>query len=214
MITKITNNVVSSISKWFNVNESTGQMKSRVLDTNVILPMFACRCFVNFNGVPISGTYSRDANGLVTVSMTAHDMTTGMRANLDFTSGTANDGTYVVTVTGVNSFTIQDTVNDVTSGNVTANIRIRASGNISKVDKISGTGKYEIFFLIPMPDINYVVNANCSSDFGTTQEGSCNIHSIAASENAPTVNRFVIGTEKFAGTGSFDTKYLSVTVFR
>ena len=69
-------------------------------------------------GGATSGTYSR-VGTLVTVTMTAHTLTTGDEAVLDFTTGTATDGGYIVTVVDANTFTVVDTATGATSGNVT-----------------------------------------------------------------------------------------------
>jgi hypothetical protein len=69
-------------------------------------------------GGATSGTYSRTGT-LVTVTMTAHTLETGDHATLDFTTGTATDGGYVVTVVDANTFTVVDLASGATSGNVT-----------------------------------------------------------------------------------------------
>jgi hypothetical protein len=67
-----------------------------------------------------SGTYDRTAlSTTVTVTMTAHGLTTGQRVAMDFTTGTALDGTYAVTVVDENSFTVTTVATTATSGNVT-----------------------------------------------------------------------------------------------
>ena len=68
-------------------------------------PMYACRAWVNFNAVPLNGTYSQSGT-TVTVTMTAHGMSVGQNVNLSITSGTALSGSYhVATVIDVNTFT-------------------------------------------------------------------------------------------------------------
>ena len=68
-----------------------------------------------------SGTYARTSpSATITVTMTAHGFVTGQRVFLDFTSGTARDGTYEITKTGDNTFTCADVATTTTSGNVTA----------------------------------------------------------------------------------------------
>ena len=68
-----------------------------------------------------SGTYSRTSpSTTITVTMTNHGFVTGQRVFLDFTSGTARDGSYVITKTGDNTFTCADVASTTTSGNVTA----------------------------------------------------------------------------------------------
>jgi hypothetical protein len=65
----------------------------------------------------ISGTYSRSGT-TSTVTITGHGLTSGDSVFLNYTSGGATDGTYVVTVTGANTFTVDDPVSGATGGNV------------------------------------------------------------------------------------------------
>lgn len=69
-----------------------------------------------------SGTYARTSpSATITVTIVNHGFVTGQRVFLDFTSGTARDGTYTITKTGDDTFTCVDTgVTTTTSGNVTA----------------------------------------------------------------------------------------------
>jgi hypothetical protein len=73
-----------------------------------------------------SGTYSRtDPSSTITVTIVNHGFVTGQRVFLNFTSGTARDGTYAITKTGDNTFTCVDPlVVSTTSGNVTAYSKI------------------------------------------------------------------------------------------
>ena len=68
-----------------------------------------------------SGTYARTSpSATITVTIANHGFVTGQRVFLDFTSGTARDGTYEITKTGDNTFTCADAATTTTSGNVTA----------------------------------------------------------------------------------------------
>jgi len=68
-----------------------------------------------------SGTYARTSpSATITVTITGHGLVTGQRVFLDFTSGTARDGAYTITITDDDTFTCVDTgVTSTTSGNVT-----------------------------------------------------------------------------------------------
>lgn len=134
---------------------------------------YRLRAAVNFNGVPLSGTYSRTGT-LVTVTMTAHGMTTGQVANLDFTTGTATDGTYTVTVTGVDNFTVTDTVSGATSGNVTRQIFIRSSLNVSSITD-NGVGDYTVNFTTALSDNNF------ASVFGSNEYRIVGINTTSTS---------------------------------
>jgi len=65
----------------------------------------------------LSGTYARSGT-TVTVTITGHGLTSGSSYEVDITSGTANDGTYAITVVDANSFTYTDTDSGTTSGNI------------------------------------------------------------------------------------------------
>ena len=70
------------------------------------------------NNVNISGTYNIPGTTTCTVTTaTAHGLTTGDRVWLDFTSGTAVDNAYTVTVSSTTVFTVT-TASLSTSGNV------------------------------------------------------------------------------------------------
>lgn len=67
----------------------------------------------------IAGTYTRSVT-TITVTATAHGLTTGKSVYLNFTTGTGTTGTYsVVTAPDANTFTVTDTASGTTSGNVT-----------------------------------------------------------------------------------------------
>ena len=64
-----------------------------------------------------TGTYSRSGT-TVTVTLTAHGLTTATNYRVDITSGTGTDGTYTITVVDANTFTYTDSVSGTTSGNI------------------------------------------------------------------------------------------------
>ena len=122
---------------------------------------YGCRAWVNFDGTSNSanqtGTYSQTGT-TVTVSITAHGYATGQEAFLDFTSGTAVDGVYSVTVVDADTFTVTQ-ASRTTSGNVTNRRNpIRASGNVSSISD-NGAGDYTVNFTTAMPDTNYCVSS-------------------------------------------------------
>ena len=119
------------------------------------------KAWVNFNGVPLTGTYSQSGT-TITVTMTAHGMSTGQVVNLDFTSGTATDGTYTVTVTGANAFTVTSATSTMTSGNVTRQVYIRASLNVSSITD-NGVGNYTVNLTNATTDSNGAISGNSVS---------------------------------------------------
>lgn len=111
-----------------------------------------------FNGDPMNGTYSQ--SGLtITVTMTAHGMATGDKAYLDFTTGTAVDGYFTVTITGANTFTVQAVSGLTTSGNVTRTVAVFSSYNIESIIR-TNTGRYNVTFTNDAADDRFVVVAN------------------------------------------------------
>ena len=130
-------------------------------------PVYGARAWVNFNGVPATGTYGRSTT-LVTVNMTAHGMTSGQIANLTFsagTGGTATSGSYAVTVLDADNFTITDSASGTITGSpsVTRNNYIRASGNVSSITD-NGVGDYTVNFSTAMPDVNFSVEGSAGID--------------------------------------------------
>ena len=87
--------------------------------------------------VTLAGTYAR-ALTVVTVTATAHGLAIGDTVYLDFTSGTAVDGAFVVVTTPTaNTFTVTHGTSGTTSGNVTLSRPITAvnplgTGNFSE----------------------------------------------------------------------------------
>jgi hypothetical protein len=168
---------------------------------------YGCRAWVNFNGTAntnLTGTYSRTGS-TVTVTATAHGLIVGNSVYLDFTSGTATDGTFTVTsVADANTFTITHGTSGNTSGNVTlVRSTIRASGNVSSVSD-NGVGTYAVNFSSAMPDANYsaaitVGNASVTRYF----------HGMPVAPEAGHF-RFITGDS----TAAQDIAHLHVAVFR
>jgi hypothetical protein len=125
---------------------------------------YGCRAWVNFNGsanTNLTGTYSQTGT-TVTVTITAHGYITGQTAFLDFTSGTAVDGAYTVTVTDANTFTVTQ-ASRTTSGNVTSRRNtISGSGNVSSVSDVAA-GEYVVNYITAMPDDNYSAVCSCAT---------------------------------------------------
>lgn len=98
-----------------------------------------------------TGTYSQSGTTTLTVTSVAHGLSTGNSVYLDFTSGTATDGTFTITVTGVDTFTIT-TTSATTSGNVTISKWVggfiaSASGttaNYLGIDVVMARGLYSV----------------------------------------------------------------------
>ena len=68
-----------------------------------------------------TGTYAQSGTTTLTVTSSGHKLKTGDIIYLDFTSGTATDGSFTVTVVDANTFTVT-TTSATTSGNVTIKV--------------------------------------------------------------------------------------------
>ena len=91
------------------------RLKGAVVSANTTA---ATRNVVFANNSTLTGTYNIPGSTTCTVTITNHGLATGDRVYLDFTTGTATDNIYAVTVTGTNTFTVT-TASLTTSGNVT-----------------------------------------------------------------------------------------------
>jgi len=90
------------------------------------------------NNVSQSGTYNIPGSTTCTVTIANHGLTTGDRVFLDFTSGSAQDDAYTVTVTSPSAFTVT-TASLTTSGNVTMYAQI-----LAEFDCSNGTAFYTL----------------------------------------------------------------------
>jgi predicted phage tail protein len=99
---------------------------SSVVGTTTITPTIRVR-----GTTSTSATYSQTTT-TITVTSTAHGLVAGDYVYLDFTSGTATDGTYVVATAAANSFTV-------TAASATT------SGNVSWIKWTSYAGLSEVF---------------------------------------------------------------------
>lgn len=136
-----------------------GTLDPATLNSTGTAPFYGCRGWVHFDAVPLNGTYSQSGN-TVTTTMTAHGMAVGQQVNVSPTSGTSTSGSFTITsVANANTFTYNNPSSLTTSGNITRNLFIRASGNIlSVVD--NGVGDFTINFLVSMPHENYSLSSN------------------------------------------------------
>jgi hypothetical protein len=162
---------------------------------------------VNFDGTSnsnLTGTYSQTGT-TVTVTATAHGLITGNSVYLDITSGTAVDGTYDVTVTGVDTFTVQQ-ASRTTSGNVTlVRSTIRGSGNVSSVSD-NATGDHTVNFTTAMPNVNYSVCATSNDGTGGSASPS-GVFTYATTS-------FRFQTVDHSGNGDVACSFVNVAIFR
>jgi hypothetical protein len=172
---------------------------------------YGCRAWVNFNGTAASnltGTYSQTGT-TVTVTITGHGYITGNSAYLDFTSGSAVDGQYEVTVTDANTFTVTQ-ASRTTSGNVTDRRNtINASGNVSSVAD-NATGNYTVNFTNAMPDTNYVAAGTTATSESASNTNGLLTVKITNGFNTKSCNVFVTNTSAAA----VDRDIVTIAFFR
>ena len=97
----------------------------------------------NLGNYKVTATYTRSGTLVAVTTVAVHGLINGQNIILDFTSGTATDGIYVVTVTGANTFTVNDTVSSTTNGNVTIIEQI-GTARIRFV-RLKSAGLYQFF---------------------------------------------------------------------
>ena len=74
-------------------------------------------------GISKTGTYSQSSSTTITVTITNHGIAINETVTLDFTSGSATDGTFIVaTAADQNTFTVTASSSGTNSGNVTATV--------------------------------------------------------------------------------------------
>jgi hypothetical protein len=176
-------------------------------------PVFGVRAWVNFDGTTannIGGTYVRAATTVTVTTTVDHGLIVGHKVYLDFTSGTAVDGAFVVTgITSSTIFTVTHGTSGATSGAVTLNRRlIRASGNVSSVSLLEA-GKYAVNFTTALPNANYARSGFVNFSDGDTKgfvggnnatettEQSCDINT--ASSTSGTEGNFTVVNAMFVG---------------
>lgn len=171
--------------------------------------IFACRAWVNFNAVPLSGTYTQTGT-TVTVTMTNHGMTVGQQVNLTVTTGLAPQGDRVVTsVPNANTFTYESPNTATTSGNVTRNTFIKASGNVLGILD-NGVGDFTITFAGYMQDANYAVVFGASDQANGTVTPK--VLTPSGTNTAPLLK--TTSGVRVGHNPALDTSDFSVAIFR
>jgi hypothetical protein len=87
--------------------------------------------FVSVSGFTfLTGTYNQAGTSTITVTITGHGLSEGASVTLDFTSGTATDGTFVITNVAANTFDVVAPSSATTSGDVRLDIRSFNATNV------------------------------------------------------------------------------------
>lgn len=168
-------------------------------------PVYACRAWVVFSGLPVNNTTYSQSGTAIVVTSNGHGLSPGMIVDLNFTTGSALDGPYVIQSTNTNTYTVLAADSKTTSGFVTQNTVIKASGNVSSITD-NGTGDYTLNFTEDMPDANYAAVVT----FSTIGVGSGGFVYYPV---APTTSAFRFVTKNTANE-SADFGHISVAFFR
>jgi hypothetical protein len=182
------------------------------------LAAYATRAWVNFDGntaANVSGTYSQSGT-TVTVTVPNHNHKAGHGIYASITSGAAgSEYRRVASVVDANTFTYGATSSLTTSGNITLNRRaIKASGNIANVTGGINTGLYIINLLNSMPDANYCVHANATSNAHPFGLIACEMSEEPANGGARGVNRLAVYTGDNNSDLGVNASNISVIVTR
>jgi hypothetical protein len=172
--------------------------------------MYRCRAWVTLNGSTndsVSGTYVQSGT-TVTVTLENHGYLAGHNIYADITSGTAVDGTYIITEVTEDTFTYTAGTSLVTSGNITlVRSLIRGSGNVHSVSK-SAAGLYAVNFLTEMANANYAFFGAACEPSSTTNNSSVN----ASDPNDITTKYLGISVEDL-DAGYINCPVVSVSIF-
>lgn len=178
-------------------------------------PVFGVRAWAQIDGVTAAnttGTYTR-AGTTVTVAATAHGFLVGHTAYLDFQTGSASDGAFVVaSVIDANNFTVTHGSSGSTSGGViVARVTVRAQGNISSVSDM-GAGTYTLNFTTPLPSTNYAVLGTTNAYGPGNGQGIVNVASTGSNFTGAAVLKTVNSLTVLASTNGVPTDMGDVSI--
>lgn len=110
----------------------------------------------------LTGTYNQAGTTTITVTITGHGLSNGASVSLDFTSGTASDGTFVISNVAVNTFDIVAATSATTSGSVRLDIRSFNATNVecTVVDPTTFT------YFSPGPSVTTTASTDGKIDLG------------------------------------------------
>lgn len=136
---------------------SDGSITSVIPGGSTLIPFFPVRAWARWNGTTtavVGATYTRTLT-TVTVTSAGHGHQVGHQVYLDFTTGAATDGAFIIqTVPDADNFTITHGGSGTTSGNVNLRkLSVYGSGNVHSV-YLTGTGQYSMNLNVAVGDAN------------------------------------------------------------
>jgi len=175
------------------------------------------RAWVKYNATVAAnktGTYVR-SGAVVTVTCTGHGLSVGNMIRLDFTSGAATDGNFLVSsVADANTFTVIHGTSGSTSGNVTLlMIAIVDSFGVSCISASGVTGQHFINFGTSMGTNHYTL-VGSSSPHPTSGTGPLIFGPFAQSGLDYYSDMYIeVRTMAYNGT-NYDGYYVSAVIIR
>jgi hypothetical protein len=177
--------------------------------------------WLHFDGTSaanLNGTYSQSGT-TITVTVAGHGLRVGHIVNLDFTSGTATDNTFIVTtVPGTGSFTVTAGSSATTSGSVVLRrCAIGAGNNIASIADC-GDGDYGINFTTPLADGNYAAVGMGNSTATNNTKTTVNIHAggnlLPPTTKTADALRILVGSTNSVPPSGHDSASVSLLIIR
>lgn len=156
-------------------------------------PLYGVRAYASFNSVDNTGWTYTQSGTTITMTKTAHGMTNGQIVYIDFTSGTAVDGSFVISNATANTFTVTAGAALTTSGNATIKVHVFQSGNIASVVH-NALGDWTFTFTTAMPTADYAMMFGTGNPSGATALSQVGVHQ-AGTTAAPGANTLKTTTQ-------------------
>lgn len=177
--------------------------------------------WVHFDGTAAANqtaTYSQSGT-TITVTLADHGLQVGHIVNIDFTSGTATDNTFIVaTVPTSSTFTVTAGTSATTSGSgVLKRCPVGAGNNVASTADC-GNGDYGINFTTPFVDGNYAAVGMGNSTATNNPKTTVNIHA-AGNLLPPTTKtanalRILVGATNSVAPAGHDSASVSLLIIR
>ncbi len=177
--------------------------------------------WVHFDGTAAANqtaTYSQSGT-TITVTLADHGLQVGHIVNIDFTSGTATDNTFIVaTVPTSSTFTVTAGTSATTSGSgVLKRCPVGAGNNVASIADC-GNGDYGINFTTPFVDGNYAAVGMGNSTATNNPKTTVNIHA-AGNLLPPTTKtanalRILVGATNSVAPAGHDSASVSLLIIR
>jgi hypothetical protein len=177
--------------------------------------------WVSFDGTDAANptaTYSQSGT-TVTITLASHGLLVGHIVSLDFTSGTATDGVYIVqTVPSSSTFTVAMGSSATTSGSVVLRrCPVAAGNNVASIADCA-TGDYGINFAAPLADGNYAVAGMATAAATNNPKTTINFHAtgqaLPPTTKTAAAVRILVGSTNQTPPAGVDCASISLIILR